>query len=76
MLGELVEGGHAYHDPATAADVRAWKEAHGGAGYRGEPREEAGAAIRLRVPDEGETVVEDLIRGPGASSRIAPRTTS
>ena len=33
-------------------------------GYRGEPRPGDGAAIRLRVPDEGETVVEDLIRGP------------
>jgi glutamyl-tRNA synthetase len=64
VLTELVEGGHAYYDPSTAADVRAWKEAHGGAGYRGEQREEAGAAIRLRVPDEGETVVDDAIRGP------------
>src|SRR6476646_8373969 len=63
VLSELVEGGQAYYDPSTAADVRAWKEAHGGAGYRGEPREEEGAAIRLRVPDEGETVVHDLIRG-------------
>jgi glutamyl-tRNA synthetase len=62
-LRELVEAGHAYPDPATAEDVKAWKHAHGGAGYRGEPREEAGAAIRLRVPDEGETVVEDAIRG-------------
>ena len=63
-LSELVEGGQAYSDPPPAADVRAWKEAHGGAGYRGEPREEEGAAIRLRVPDEGETVVDDVIRGP------------
>jgi glutamyl-tRNA synthetase len=63
-LAELIEGGHAYFDPATAADVRAWKEAHGGTGYRGEAREEPGAAVRLRVPDQGETVVEDLIRGP------------
>jgi glutamyl-tRNA synthetase len=62
-LAELVEAGHAYHDPATAADVRAWKKGHGGIGYRGEPREEPGAAVRLRVPDDGETVVEDLIRG-------------
>ncbi|MGH2993703.1 MAG: glutamate--tRNA ligase [Solirubrobacterales bacterium] len=62
-LRELVEAGHAYPDPATAEDVKAWKQAHGGAGYRGEPREEAGAAIRLRVPDEGDTVVEDAIRG-------------
>ena len=36
-LAELVEAGHAYPDPASADDVKAWKEAHGGAGYRGEP---------------------------------------
>jgi glutamyl-tRNA synthetase len=63
-IRELVDAGHAYPDPATAEDVRAWKEAHGAAGYRGEPRDVAGAAIRLRVPDDGATVVEDLIRGP------------
>jgi glutamyl-tRNA synthetase len=62
-IDELLESGSAYLDPATAADVRAWKEAHGNAGYRGEPREAAGAAVRLRVPDDGETVVEDAIRG-------------
>src|SRR3954453_7404991 len=44
--------GNAYYDPATSADVREWKKAHGGAGYRGEPREEPGAAVRLRIPDE------------------------
>jgi glutamyl-tRNA synthetase len=64
VLERLVESGDAYYDPAAAADVRAWKEAHGGVGYRGEPRSEPGAAIRLRVPDEGETVVDDAIRGP------------
>ena len=32
-------------------------------GYRGEPRDEPGAAVRLRVPDEGSTVVHDLLRG-------------
>src|SRR3954449_7613329 len=64
VLTQLLDEDHAYYDPSTAADVRGWKEAHGGAGYRGEPRSEPGAAIRLRVPDEGETVVEDAIRGP------------
>jgi glutamyl-tRNA synthetase len=63
VIGRLVRDGRAYFDPATSADVRAWKKEHGGAGYRGEPREEPGAAIRLRVPDEGETVVDDVIRG-------------
>jgi glutamyl-tRNA synthetase len=63
-IERLLEAGHAYHDPATSEDVRAWKKAHGGAGYRGEPRQERGAAVRLRVPDEGETVVDDAIRGP------------
>jgi glutamyl-tRNA synthetase len=63
-IAELVDSGRAYPDPATSEDVRAWKQAHGGAGYRGEPRDEPGAAIRLRWPDEGETVVEDMIRGP------------
>ncbi len=66
-LARLLESGAAYRDTATAKDVEAWKAEHGaGAGYRGTPSEEPGAAIRLRVPDEGETVVEDLIRGPVA----------
>jgi glutamyl-tRNA synthetase len=62
-LRELVEAGHAYPDPATAEDVKAWKQEHGGAGYRAEASAADGAAIRLRVPDDGETVVEDAIRG-------------
>jgi glutamyl-tRNA synthetase len=66
-LARLLESGAAYRDAATAKDVEAWKAEHGaGRGYRGAPTEEPGAAIRLRVPDAGETVVEDLIRGPVA----------
>ncbi len=64
-LRRLLESGAAYRDSATAKDVEAWKAEHGaGSGYRGEPSDEEGAAVRLRVPEEGETVVEDLIRGP------------
>jgi glutamyl-tRNA synthetase len=65
-LGRLLESGHAYWDTAGAKDVEAWKAEHGaGRGYRGTPTERVeGAAVRLRVPDEGETVVHDLIRGP------------
>jgi glutamyl-tRNA synthetase len=66
-LAVLLESGAAYRDAATAKDVEAWKAEHrAGRGYRGTPTSEPGAAIRLRVPDEGETIVEDLIHGPVA----------
>ncbi|MDX6649650.1 MAG: glutamyl-tRNA synthetase [Solirubrobacteraceae bacterium] len=62
VLTRLLEEGKAYRSNATAEDVKAYKAQHGDErGFRGEP--EADGAIRLRVPDEGETVVEDLIRG-------------
>ena len=61
-LQQLLDSGHAYRTSATADDVRAFKERHGhDRGFRGEP--EAEGAVRLRVPDEGETVVDDAIRG-------------
>ena len=63
-IEQLIAAGHAYWDPAQSADVRAWKEAHGGAGYRGTPSDDPTAAVRLRWPDEGEVVVQDVIRGP------------
>jgi glutamyl-tRNA synthetase len=64
-LERLLESGAAYRDTATAKDVEAWKAEHGAErGYRGEAVDDPGGAVRLRVPDEGETVVEDLIRGP------------
>ena len=64
-LERLIDSGAAYRDPATAEDVKAWKAEHGNRGYRGEGRDGAGegAAVRLRVPDEGDTVVADVIRG-------------
>jgi glutamyl-tRNA synthetase len=66
-LQKLLDSGHAYRDHATGKDVEAWKAEHGaGRGYRGTPTDDPAAAIRLRVPDEGETVVHDLIRGPVA----------
>ncbi len=61
-LQRLLDGGHAYRSTATGDDVKAWKERHGhDRGFRGEP--EAEGAVRLRGPDEGETVVDDVIRG-------------
>src|SRR3954454_10231753 len=62
ILEQLLAGGHAYRSSATGEDVKAYKAAHGAErGFRGEP-EETGA-VRLRVPDDGATVVHDLIRG-------------
>jgi glutamyl-tRNA synthetase len=62
-LDLLLESGAAYRDPATSEDVAAWKKEHGNRGYRGEPLDDPGAAVRLRVPDSGDTVVADEIRG-------------
>jgi glutamyl-tRNA synthetase len=62
VLRQLLESGHAYHSTANADDVRDYKLRHGAdRGFRGDT-EDAGA-VRLRVPDEGETVVDDVIRG-------------
>jgi glutamyl-tRNA synthetase len=62
VLNRLLDEGHAYRTTATAEDVRAYKQKHGAdRGFRGEP--ESDGAVRLRVPDQGETVVHDLIRG-------------
>ncbi len=62
VLGRLLDEGHAYRSTAGKAEVDAYKAEHGSQrGFRGEA-EETGA-VRLRVPDEGETVVHDLIRG-------------
>ncbi len=61
-LDQLLASGHAYHSSATTDDVRAWKERHGHErGFRGEP--EPSGAVRLRVPDTGQTVVDDIIVG-------------
>jgi glutamyl-tRNA synthetase len=62
VLQGLLDAGHAYRTNATGDDVKAYKEQHGAdKGYRG--TDEGEGAVRLRVPDEGETVVRDVIRG-------------
>lgn len=64
VVGNLLESGAAYRDSSTAEDVREWKKQHGSdRGYRGSPSADGSGAVRLRVPDEGETVVDDVIRG-------------
>jgi glutamyl-tRNA synthetase len=63
-LQKLLDSGAAYRDPSTADDVKAWKQQHGREkGYRGLPSEDPTAAVRLHVPEGGNTVVDDLIRG-------------
>jgi glutamyl-tRNA synthetase len=65
VLQQLLDAGHAYRTNATAEDVKAYKAEHGAdRGFRGTGWAGSGqGAVRLRVPDEGATVVHDLIRG-------------
>lgn len=68
-LQQLLDSGHAYRTTATGDDVRAWKAQHGDdRGFRGTAQDEG--AIRLRVPDEGETVVHDAIRGDATFQHV------
>ena len=62
VLEQLLADGLAYRSSATADDVKAYKARHGDErGFRGQSESEG--AVRLRVPDEGETVVHDVVRG-------------
>jgi glutamyl-tRNA synthetase len=61
VVQQLLDGGHAYRSTAGPDDVKAWREAHGNQGFRG--TDEGTGAVRLRVPDDGVTVVRDVIRG-------------
>src|SRR5918998_5552114 len=62
VLGRLLDDGRAYRSTATGDDVKAFKAQHGAdRGFRG--ADEGAGAVRLRVPDDGATVVHDVIRG-------------
>ena len=61
VVEQLIAAGHAYRSTAGPDDVKAWHERHGHRGFRGE--DEGEGATRLRIPDEGATVVRDVIRG-------------
>jgi glutamyl-tRNA synthetase len=62
LLRRLLDEGHAYRSNATTEDVKAYKAQHGAdRGFRG-VAEDSGA-VRLHVPDDGATVVHDVIRG-------------
>jgi glutamyl-tRNA synthetase len=61
-VDELLASGRAYRSEATGDDVKAWKAEHGDdRGFRGV--DEGRGAVRLRIPDDGETVVDDLVVG-------------
>jgi glutamyl-tRNA synthetase len=64
VVEQLLADGHAYRSNAGPDDVKAFKEQHGNRGFRGE--DEGAGAVRLRVPDEGATIVNDVIRGESA----------
>jgi glutamyl-tRNA synthetase len=62
VVDSLLASGRAYRSEASAEDVKAWKATHGDdRGFRGEPQNSG--AVRLRVPDVGDTVFEDLVVG-------------
>jgi glutamyl-tRNA synthetase len=60
VLEQLIGAGDAYRSNAGPDEVKAFRERHG-RGFRGE--DEGTGAVRLRVPDEGVTVVRDVILG-------------
>jgi glutamyl-tRNA synthetase len=61
VVRQLLDEGKAYRSTAGPEQVKAYKEANGGRGFRG--AEEGEGAVRLRMPDEGVTLVRDVIRG-------------
>jgi glutamyl-tRNA synthetase len=62
VVEQLLASGHAYRSTAGPDQIKAYKAQHGGAaGFRG--AEEGTGAVRLRVPDQGTTMVRDIIRG-------------
>jgi glutamyl-tRNA synthetase len=65
VVQQLLDSGHAYRSTAGPDQVKAFKDAHGASrGFRGE--DEGEGAVRLRMPDEGATIVRDIIRGESA----------
>jgi glutamyl-tRNA synthetase len=64
VVEQLIGSGHAYRSTAGPDEVKAWKAQHGQQGFRGS--DEGTGAVRLRMPDEGTTVVRDVILGESA----------
>src|SRR3954467_13052875 len=61
VVQQLLDEGKAYRTTAGPEQVKAFKEANDNRGFRG--TDEGEGAVRLRMPDEGATVVNDIIRG-------------
>src|SRR3954454_13340471 len=68
VVQELLESGKAYRTTAGPEQVKAYKAANDNRGFRGV--EESEGAIRLRMPDEGVTTVNDIIRGETAFENV------
>ncbi len=61
IVQRLLDEGLAYRSAAGQDEIKAWHAQHGNRGFRGE--DEGEGAVRLRVADQGATVVRDVIRG-------------
>jgi glutamyl-tRNA synthetase len=68
VVQELLDSGKAYRTTAGPEQVKAYKAANDNRGFRG--AEESEGAIRLRMPDEGVTTVNDIIRGETAFENV------
>jgi glutamyl-tRNA synthetase len=68
VVQQLLDSGQAYRSTAGPDEVKAFKEQHGNRGFRGE--DEGEGAVRLRMPDEGATMVRDVIRGESAFENV------
>jgi glutamyl-tRNA synthetase len=68
VVQQLLDSGQAYRSTAGPEQVKAFKEANGNRGFRG--ADEGAGAVRLRMPDEGATVVHDIIRGESAFENV------
>jgi glutamyl-tRNA synthetase len=68
VVQKLLDDGLAYRSTAGPEEVKAFKAANENRGFRG--ADEGEGAVRLRMPDEGATVVQDIIRGETAFENV------
>src|SRR3954449_6292966 len=68
VVQQLLDSGQAYRTTAGPEQVKAFKTANDNRGFRG--ADEGEGAVRLRMPDEGVTIVNDIIRGETAFENV------